>query len=60
MTIEIEKDWYDNNISGQQGYTFDSENDIYTKTILEADLIFEFSTDTDGNFSRIQTNKNIF
>ena len=50
MTIEIAQDWFDNNISEQQGYTFDSENEVYTKTISEADLNFEFSTDTDGEF----------
>ena len=50
MTIEIDQDWFDNNISGEQGYTFDSENEVYTKTIAEADLDFEFSTDTDGEF----------
>ena len=56
MTIEIGQDWFDNNISGEQGYTLDSENEVYTKTILEADLNFEFSTDTDGKFSK-QKNK---
>ena len=50
MTIEIDQDWFDNNISEQQGYTFDSENEVYTKTILEADLNFKFSADTDGKF----------
>ena len=50
MTIEINQDWFNNNISGEQGYTLDSENEVYTKTILEADLNFEFSTDTDGKF----------
>ena len=51
MTIEIAQDWFDNNISGREGFTLDSENEVYTKTILEADLNFEFSTDTDGEFS---------
>ena len=51
MTIEIAQDWFDNNIPGQEGYTLDSENEVYTKTILEADLNFEFSDDTDGEFS---------
>ena len=51
MTIEIAQDWFDNNISGQVGYTLDSENEVYTKTIEEEDLTFEFSTDTDGEFS---------
>ena len=51
MTIQIAKDWFNNNISGQQGYTLDSENEVYTKTIPEADLNFEFSADTDGEFS---------
>ena len=51
MTIEIAQDWFDNNISEQQGYTLDSENEVYTKTIDEEDLTFEFSTDTDGEFS---------
>ena len=50
MTIEIAKDWFDNNISGQEGFTLDSENEVYRKTISEADLTFEFSTDTDGEF----------
>ena len=48
MTIQIAQDWFNNNISGQEGYTFDSENEVYTKTIAEADLNFEFSIDTDG------------
>ena len=52
MTIEIAEDWFDNNISGQEGFTLDSENEVYTKTISEADLIFEFSTDTDGEYSK--------
>ena len=51
MTIEIAQDWFDNNISEQQGYTLDSENEVYTKTIPETDLNFEFSADTDGKFS---------
>jgi len=50
MTIEIAEDWFDNNISGQEGFTLDSENEVYRKTISEADLTFEFSTDTDGEF----------
>ena len=54
MTIEIAQDWFDNNISGQQGYTFESENEVYTKTIPEADLNFEFSTDTDGEFLAVK------
>ena len=52
MTIQISQDWFDNNISGQQGYILDSENEVYTKTISEADLNFEFSADTDGWFSK--------
>ena len=62
MTIQIAQDWFDNNISEQQGFTLDSENEVYTKTILEADLNFEFSTDTDGEFSkkkRIKLKNNI-
>ena len=54
MTIEIAQDWFNNNISGEQGYTLDSENEVYTKTILEADLNFEFSADTDGKFLKQQ------
>ena len=57
MTIEIAQDQFDNNISEQQGFTLDSENEVYTKTILEADLNFEFSTDTDGEFLKTE-NKN--
>ena len=52
MTIEIAQDWFDNNISEQQGFTLDSETEVYTKVILEADLNFEFSTDTDGEFPK--------
>ena len=52
MTIEIAEDWFDNNISGQEGFTLDSENEVYTKTISEADLTFEFSTETDGEYSK--------
>ena len=48
MTIEIDQDWFENNISGQVGYILDSENEVYTKTIAEADLNFEFSSDSDG------------
>ena len=50
MTIEIAEDWFNNNIFGETGYTFDSENEIFTKTILEDDLNFEFATDADGEF----------
>jgi len=62
MTIEIAKDWFDINISEQQGYILDSENQVYTKTILEADLNFEFATDTDGEFlkERIKLKKKTF
>ena len=52
MTIEIAEDWFNNNISGATGYMLDSENQIFTKTVLEDDLTFEFSTDTDGKFFR--------
>ena len=52
MTIEIAEDWFNNNISGQQGFTLDDENEVYRKTILEADLSFAFSADTDGEFSK--------
>ena len=52
MTIEIAEDWFDNNISGQEGFTLDDENEVYRKTILEADLSFAFSADTDGEFSK--------
>ena len=54
MTIEIAEDWFDNNISGQQGFSLDAENAVYRKTILEADLSFAFSADTDGEFSKEQ------
>ena len=52
MTIEIAEDWFNNNISGETGYTLVSENQIFTKTILEDDLTFEFASDTDGEFLR--------
>ena len=50
MTIEIAQEWFNNKISDQTGYSLDSENEIFTKTILEDDLNFEFSTDTNGEF----------
>ena len=50
MTIEIAQDWFINNISGQEGYTLDSENGVFTKIISEDNLNFEFSADTDGEF----------
>ena len=59
MTIQISQDWFNNNISGQEGYTLDSENGVYTKTIPEADLNFEFSTDTDGEFKTLFERKEI-
>ena len=52
VTIEIAEDWFDNNISDQQGFTLDDENKVYRKTTLEADLSFAFSADTDGKFSK--------
>ena len=51
MTIKIAKDWYDNNVSGEEGYTFDSANEIYTKTITEDELNLEFSPE--GEFGKI-------
>ena len=53
MTIEIAEDWFNNNIADATGYSLDSEDQIFTKTILEDDLTFEFSTDTDGEFFRV-------
>ena len=57
VTIEIAEDWFDNNISGQQGFTLDSGTAVYRKTILEADLSFAFSADTDGEFSKEQKHR---
>ena len=48
MTILIAQDYFDNNLAGTTGFALDQENAIYTKTIEETDLNFEFSTDTDG------------
>ena len=53
MTIQISQDWFNNNISDQEGYTLDSENEVFTKTIQEDDLNFRFSTDADGEFKNI-------
>ena len=50
MTIEIAEDWFNNNIADETEYTLDSENEIFTKTIVEDDLTFEFASDTDGEF----------
>ena len=48
MTVGIAQDYFDNNLAGTTGFVLDQENGIYTKTIAETDLNFEFSTDTDG------------
>ena len=53
MTIEFAQNWFENNLSGQEGYEFDSESQIYTKTIPTTDLNFEFSSDSDGKFEHI-------
>ena len=46
LTLEIAEDYFNNNLAGETGYTL--ENGVYTKTVGEDDLTFEFSADTDG------------
>ena len=53
MTVSIAQDYFDNNLAGTTGFALDQENGIYTKTIEESDLNFEFSTDTDGMLQSI-------
>jgi len=43
MKIRIAKNWFDNNLSGEEGYTFNETSEIYTKTITEDELNLEFS-----------------
>ena len=51
MKIRIAKDWFDNNLSGEEGYTFNETSEIYTKTITEDELNLEFSPE--GEFEKI-------
>ena len=46
LTLKIEEDYFENNLSGQDG--FNQDNGYYVKTINESDLEFEFSTTDDG------------
>ena len=48
MTIQIEKDYFENNINAE-GYILNEQEGVYTTTITDNNLNFEFSTDTDGN-----------
>ena len=52
MTVGIAQEYFDNNLAGTTGFALDEENGIYTKTIEETDLNFEFSADTDGKCER--------
>ena len=52
MTVGIAQEYFDNNLAGTTGFALDQENGIYTKTIEETDLNFEFSADTDGKCER--------
>ena len=52
MTVGIAQEYFDNNLAGTTGFALDQENGIYTKTIEETDLNFEFSADSDGKYDR--------
>ena len=58
MKIKIAKDWFDNNVSRGEGYTFNETNEIYTKTITEDELNLEFSPD--GEFGKISVKLKLF
>ena len=49
MTIQIEKDYFENNINAE-GYILNEQEGVYTTTITDNNLNFEFSADTDGNW----------
>ena len=48
MTIQIEKDYFENNIDAE-GYILNEREGVYTTIITDNNLNFEFSADTDGN-----------
>ena len=52
MTVGIAQEYFDNNLAGTTGFALDQENGIYTKTIEETDLNFEFSANSDGKYDR--------
>ena len=58
MKIRIAKNWFDNNLSGEEGYTFNETNAIYTKTITEDELNLEFSPE--GEFEKISVKLKLF
>ena len=58
MKIKIAKDWFDNNVSRGEGYTFNETNEIYTKTITEDELNLEFSPE--GEFEKISVKLKLF
>ena len=58
MKIRIAKNWFDNNLSGEEGYTFNETSEIYTKTITEDELNLEFSPE--GEFEKISVKLKLF
>ena len=48
LTLKIEEDYFENNLSDQSGFVQD--NGYYVKTINESDLDFEFSATDDGEW----------
>ena len=58
MKIRIAKNWFDNNLSGEEGYTFNETSEIYTKTITEDELNLEFSPE--GESEKISVKLKLF
>ena len=51
LTIEVAEGYYNNNLSGQEGFAL--ADGFYSKTIAEDDLEFTFSDDPDGTSTKI-------
>ena len=48
MSLEIDEEYFKNNIANDGSYTFDGSKGVYTKTITAGNL--DFSVDPDGKF----------
>ena len=55
LTLQIAQDYFEDFLASETGYVLDEENGLYTKTIGEADLSFEFASDTDGTLQSLLT-----
>ena len=48
LSLEIDEEYFKNNIADDGSYTFDGSKGVYTKTITADNL--DFSVDADGKF----------